>query len=334
MAALRTIAFGFLTGLAIGASLCSLVVAIIVESVPLFVAGLGIALGYGLLVYLGGLPRRAREAAIPPTVALARIESLRAGGTETGDLTVEFILTVAPHGAPSHRAAATLTVNLADLSDYRKGDVLVVSYPPDRPWKARIVSNPSPEWQRRAETAVIAPAAESTLVHPPLEGCAPGVFTLIGLLLGAGAILGLFRVELFAPEASAPQPSQPEPPAAVTSSGSATVDVGPEQSLLDEGELRRAVDGLAQAADVSQTLTAVVQEHRLTVVFAPSGVQVPRFDLRTLPVNEIPGLVRKALRTLDVGTPQSWQVTVVPLPSARTIRVTVTGPKGSASLAG
>ncbi|WP_409180040.1 hypothetical protein F9C11_26370 [Amycolatopsis sp. VS8301801F10] len=329
MARLRTIAFGFLTGSAIGATLCSFVVGIILESGPLFVAALGIPVGYGLLVYLGGMPRRAREKAIPPTVALARIESLRAGGTETGDLPVDFDLTVAPDDAPSHRAAATHTVNLVDLPSYRKGDVLVVSYPPDRPWKVKIVASPPPEWQRRAADAVIEPAAESTLVHPPPEGCAAGVLTLVGLLLGAGAVLGLFRVELFAPE-----PSAPEPPAAVTSSGSATVDVGPEQSLLNEEELRRAVDGLAQSTDVSQTLTAVVQEHRLSVVFAPSDVQIPRFDLRTLPVAEVTGLVRKALRTVDVGTPQTWQVTVVPLPSGRTIRVTVTGPRGSASLAG
>ncbi|MER6874554.1 hypothetical protein ABT279_30790, partial [Amycolatopsis sp. NPDC000673] len=160
-----------------------------------------------------------------------------------------------------------------------------------------------------------------------------GVLTLLGLLLGAGAVLGLFRAELFAPDTSAPAPP---PPASseVTTSGSATVDLGPEQSFLDEGELRHAVDTLAKSTDVSQTLTAVVQKHRLTVVFAPTGVQVPRFDLRTLPVTEIPGLVRKALRTIDVGTPQTWQVTVVQLPSARTVRVTVTGPNGSGSLAG
>ncbi|MFB9924323.1 hypothetical protein ACFORO_10935 [Amycolatopsis halotolerans] len=333
MAAIRTIAFGFLTGLVIGATLCSLVVGVILESVPLFVAGLGIPAGYGILVYLGGMPRRAREAAVPPVVALARIESLRAGGTETGDLPVEFILTVAPDGAPSHRAAMTHTVNLVDLPQYRTGDVLVVVYPPERPWKVRLVSNPSPGWQRRAANAVIEPAAESALVHPPPEGCAAGVLTLLGLLLGAGAVLGLFRVELFAPDASAPAPP---PPASseVTSSGSATVDVGPDRSLLDEGELRRAVDGLAQSIDVSQTLTAVVQEHRLTVVFAPTGVQIPRFDLRSLPVDQIPGSVRKALRTIDVGTPQTWQVTVVQLPTARTVRVTVTGPNGSGSLAG
>ncbi|MGW4397699.1 hypothetical protein ACWEHA_20630 [Amycolatopsis nivea] len=328
---MRTIAFGFLTGTVIGATLCSFVAGIIVESVPLFVAAFGIPLGYGVLVWLGGLPRRAREAAVPPTVALARIESLRAGGTETGDLPVEFVLTVAPDGEPAHRVAATHTVNLVDLPSYRKGGVLVVAYPPERPWKVRLVANPTPEWQRRAAEAVIAPAPESTLVTPPPEGCAAGALTLIGILLGAGAVLGLFRAELFAPDAPPPPPASTTE---TTSSGSATVDVGPGQSLLDEGELRRAVDGLARAADVSQTLTAVVQEHRLTVVFAPTGVQVPRFDLRTLPVDEIPRLVRKALQTLDVGTPQTWQVTVAQLPSGRTIRVTVTGPNGSASLAG
>ncbi|MFD2470616.1 hypothetical protein [Amycolatopsis silviterrae] len=329
MSAARTMVSGFLAGIVIGATLCSLVVGIIVESVPLFVAGLGIPLGYGLLLHLSRIPRRFREAAVVPTVAVARIESLRAGGTETGDLPLDLVLTVAPDGAPPHRVTASHTVNLVDLPSYRKGDVLVVSYPPDRPWKVEILSDPTPEWQRRAAEAVIEPAHESTLVHPPPEGCVTGVLTLIGLLLGAGAVLGLFRVELFTPE-----PSAPEPPVSstVTSSGSATVDV--DQSLLDNGELRRVIDTLAQNTDVSHTLTAVVQEHRLSVVFAPTDVHVPRFDLRALPVDTIPGLVRKALRTLDVGTPQTWQVTAVQLPSGQTVRVTVTGPKGSASLAG
>jgi len=331
MSSLRTVAFGFLTGAVIGTALCAFIAGIVAESAPLLVAGLGIPVGYGVLVYLGGMPRRAREAAVVPTVALARIESLHAGGTETGDLPVEFVLTVAPDGAPSFRAAATLSVNLVDLPSYRKGDVLVVGYPADRPWKVRILADPTPEWQRRAAEAVIEPAADSTLVHPPPEGCAAGVFALIGLLLGAGAVLWLFRAELFAPEPDVPAP--PPESVSVTSSGSATVDVGPEQSLLDNGQLRRAVDALAQSTDVSQTLTVVVQEHRLTVVFAPTAVQVPRFDLHAMPADRIPGLVRKALRTLDVGTPQAWQVTVVPLPSPRTVHVTVTGPKGSASLA-
>jgi hypothetical protein len=101
---------------------------------------------------------------------------------------------------------------------------------------------------------------------------------------------------------------------------------------VDAGELRRAVEGLARHADVSRVLTAVVEEHRLSVVFAPTGVEVPRFDLRALPFDRVPGLVAKARSTLDVGSPQMWQVTMVPFAGAVTLRVTVTGPDGTGYL--
>jgi hypothetical protein len=125
-----------------------------------------------------------------------------------------------------------------------------------------------------------------------------------------------------------------EPTSVTSSSGSATVTVGPGQSLADAGELRRAVDGLAQHADVAKVLTVVVEEHRLSVVFAPTGVTAPAFDLRALPVDRVPGLVAKARSTADVGTPQTWQVTAVPVAGAVTLRAVVTGPDGSTSFGG
>ncbi|GAA4547811.1 hypothetical protein [Amycolatopsis samaneae] len=329
------LALRFLNGGVIGVSLSALVVGVLIESVPLVLAGLGLPPAYGLLRFVGGRPRRAREAAIVPLVALAKVESLRAGGTETGDLPVEFVLTVAPDGAPAYRVRVTHHVNLVDLPSYQKGDVLVVDYPPDRPWRARIVSHPAPEWRRRVAEAVIEPAPESTMVRKPPEGCASGVLTVLGLLLGAATVAVLFRAQLFAPETGTrpPEPPTSSSSTTVTSSGSATIDVGQGRSLLDAGELRHAIDSLATNTDVSQTLTAVVQERRLTVVFAPTGAQVPRFDLRALRVDDIPGLVRKALSTLQVGTPPTWQVTIVQLPTTLAVRVTVTGPQGSASLA-
>jgi hypothetical protein len=312
------LARGFLTGGVIGATLSAFVVGIILERVPLILAALGLPLAYGVLVFVAGMPRRAREAAVVPRVALAKVESTRAGGTETGDVPVDLVLTIAPDDAPSYRAEVTHQVNLVDLPGFRRGDVVVVEYPPERPWQVRIVPRPAPAWEHRRAGATVESAPESSLVRSPPEGCAVGAVTLTGLLLAAAAILVLFRADLFGPES-------PEPPAtSVTSSaGSATVTVGPGQTLLDAGELRRVVDSLAGNADVSQVLTAVVEERRLSVVFAPTAAAVPRFDLRAVPFEQIPDLVGQAVNTSE----RTWQVVVDPF----SVRVTVTGPGGSSS---
>jgi hypothetical protein len=149
---------------------------------------------------------------------------------------------------------------------------------------------------------------------------------LTGLLLAAAAVLVLFRADLFGPESSE-LPAEPPATSVTSSAGSATVTVGPGQTLLDAGELRRVVDSLAGDADVSQVLTAVVEERRLSVVFAPTAAAVPRFDLRAVPFEQIPDLVGKAVRPSDAGSPRTWQVVVDPF----SVRVTVTGPGGSSS---
>src|SRR5690349_15385742 len=90
---------GFLAGAVIGTTLCAFIVSIIIETVPLLLASLSLPVVYGVFFFLAGMPRRAREAAIVPLVALAKIEGVRAGGTETGDVPVDLDLTVAPDGA-------------------------------------------------------------------------------------------------------------------------------------------------------------------------------------------------------------------------------------------
>ncbi|WP_414938622.1 hypothetical protein [Amycolatopsis sp. cmx-11-51] len=322
---------GLLAGIVIGTALCAFVVGIIIEYVPLIIAGLGLPLVYGILLYLAGAPRRAREAAVVPVVALAKIESLRAGGTETGDVPVDFVLTVAPDGAATHRVEIQHGVNLVDIPNHRPGNIIVVQYPPDRLWKAKIVERLSPEWERRVAEASIESAPESSLVQEPPEGCLSGGLTLLGLLLGAALVLFLFRAELFAPEAPA-RAEEIQSSVTTSSSGSATVTV--DQSLLGEGELRRVIDALARTADVSRVITAVVEERRLTVVFAPTDAQVPWFDLRAMAVDRVPALVKKATTTIDVGSPQTWQVIAVPFGADVSLRVIVTGPDGSGSLPG
>ncbi|WP_439380915.1 hypothetical protein [Amycolatopsis lexingtonensis] len=201
---------GFLGGGVAGAAVSAFVTGLVLEEVPLILTALGLPAGYGVLLYVAGAPRRAREAAVIPRVALARIESRRAGGTETGDVPLTLVLTVAPEDAPSFRVEITHDVNLADLPGFPAGEVLVVQYPPDRPWRAAVVSNPTAEWRRRADEAVIEPAPQSTVVGPPPEGCAFAVVAFAGLLLGAAVVLGLFRAELFRPSEERPESSTTE----------------------------------------------------------------------------------------------------------------------------
>jgi hypothetical protein len=278
---------GFLTGGVSGATLSAFVTGIVLEEVPLFLAAMGLPAAYGALLFLAGMPRRAREAAVVPRLAPARIESLRAGGTETGDVPVDFVLTVAPDGAPSFRVKITHAVNLIDLTRHRPGDLLVVEYPPDRPWKARIVPHPAAEWERRLAGAVIEPAPESALVQPPPEGCAFSIAAFLGLLLGAAAVVVLFRVELFTPE---------------------------------------PVEETQSSSTVSSTSVSS------TVEFSESTTVESSAGRAEGPADPVPDLVGQATKTVDVGWPRTWQLTVVRAGDAVTVRVTVTGPEGSASL--
>ncbi|MFJ3221408.1 hypothetical protein ACIPLC_36500 [Kitasatospora sp. NPDC086801] len=331
------LARSFLTGAVIGGSLAAIVVGVVVENVPLFVGGLGLPIGYGLLFLLLGAPRRAREADVVPRTALAMVESLRAIGGETSDVPVRFDLTVAPDDEPAYRVGITQDINLVDLPDYRPRGVLVVQYPPDRPWRVRIVKRPTPEWEERAAGAHLDSAPESAMVTEPPEVRAIGLVGLLGLLLAAAAVVFLFRVDLFEQEDSAsPTPTVSSTSSTwsttVVSSGTGTVSLGLDQSFLDDGELRQAVNSLTEGKDPRQAITVFVQERVLSVVFSPSGTKAPQFDPLSLPYERLPALVKEAETTLGVRSPQSWQLTADRLAGSLTIRVGVTGPEGSASL--
>ncbi|MCX5605731.1 hypothetical protein OOK29_47255 [Streptomyces phaeochromogenes] len=349
------LARGFLTGGVAGTSLAALVVGGIIEKVPLFVAGLVVPTVYGLLLFLAGAPRRRREAAVVPRTALATIESLKAIGGESSDVPVRFDLTVAPDDEPAYRVEITQDINLVDLPDYRPRGILVVQYPPDRPWRVRIVKRPTPEWEERAAGARLDSVPGPATVSEPPEGCAFGFVGLLGLLLGAAVVIGLFRADLFDGDATARQPSSSKPSVSssssssissssstssttVVSSASGTVALGPGQSMLDKGELRRAVDSLTEGEGKGEgggkrsALTVVVQERLLSVVFSPTGTQAPQFDPRSLPYERFPALVEEARTTLGIRSPRTWQITAERLTGSLTIRVGVTGAEGTASL--
>ncbi|MCX4850342.1 hypothetical protein [Streptomyces sp. NBC_00893] len=327
------LAQGFLTGGVIGASLAALVVGGIIESVPLFVTGLGLPAVYGLLFFLAGAPRRARETAVAPRTALAAVESLEAvGGEATSDVAVRFDLTVAPDDATAYRVAFTQDINLADLPDYRPGGVVVVQYPPDRPWRVRIVKRPTPEWEERVAGARLDSAPGPVLVSEPSEGCVVGYVTLLALLLAAAGVVLLFRADLFDEGASDKPSVSSSSSTTVVSSASGTVTLGPNQSFLDRGELRKAVGSLTRGTNARAALTVVVQDRLLSVVYEPTGSQAPTFDPDSLPYDRLPALVEEARSSLGVGSPQTWQLTVERLTGSLTIRVGVTGAEESASL--
>ncbi|MFD7831747.1 hypothetical protein [Kitasatospora sp. NPDC059803] len=329
------LARGFLTGAVIGGSLAALVVGVVVEKVPLFIGGLGLPIVYGLLLLLAGAPRRAREAEVVPRTALAVIESLRAIGGETSDVPVRFDLTVVPDDEPAYRVGITQDINLVDLPDYRPRGVLVVKYPPDRPWRVTIVKRPTPEWEERAAGAQLDSAPESPMVTEPSEGRSTGFVRLFGLLLAAAAVVFLFRVDLFEQQDSAASPAPTVTSTwstTVVSSGTGTVSLGPDQSFLDDGELRKAINSLTEGKDPRQAITVFAQDRVLSVVFSPSGTKAPQFDPLSLPYERFPALVKEAETTLGVHSPTSWQITADHLAGSLTIRVGVTGPEGSASL--
>ncbi|MBB5914067.1 hypothetical protein BJY24_002934 [Nocardia transvalensis] len=176
---------GFLTGGVGGASVAAFVVGCIAENVLLCVVGVGVASVYGLCFFLVGRRRRVREAAVVPRTALAMIESLRAVRGETSDVPVHFDLTVAPDGETPYRVEIRQDINLVELPDYRPRGIVVVTYPPDRPWRVRIVKRPTPEWEERAAGARLDSASGPALNGDAPEGCAGGFVTLLGLLLGA-----------------------------------------------------------------------------------------------------------------------------------------------------
>ncbi|MFF7455393.1 hypothetical protein [Kitasatospora sp. NPDC008115] len=331
------LALGFLTGGVIGVSLTAFISGCAVGKAPLIVLGLVLPAVYGLVHYLCTLPRRSRERAVAPRTALAMIEGLEAVGSDSSDVPVRFELTVAPDDAPAYRVEIRQGINLVELPDYRPRGIVVVEYPPDRPWKVRIVKRPTPAWEERAAGAYLDSAPGPAIKSDSPEGCAGGFLTLLGLLLGAAAVLLLFRAELFGPDASgtAPQPSVTSSSSTTTTtvtSATGTVALGPGQSMLDQGELRKAVESLTQDGDTRQALTVVVQERLLTVVFSPTGVRTAGFDPRSLPFDRVAVLVEEARTTLDVGSPRSWQLTADGVTGSLTLRVMVTGDGGTGSL--
>ncbi|MGW2542098.1 hypothetical protein ACWC5I_14805 [Kitasatospora sp. NPDC001574] len=338
------LARGFLTGGVTGVSLAAVVVGIVLGSVPLIVGGACLLAVYVLIRYLAGMPRRARDAAVPPCLALAMIESREAVRGEASDMPVRFDLTVAPDDASAYRVEFTQDINVAYLPDYRPRGILVVQYPPDRPLKVRIVKRPTPEWEARVAAARLDSAPGPARASDPAEGAGATAVGFLGLLLGAALVVLLFRADLFGADLFGEDGTgTARPPVATSGTSSAftitvssvtgTVALGSGQSFLDEGRLGGSVATLARGEDRQRALTVTVQERLLTVVFAPTGTPAAsRIDLESLPYDRVPALVQEAMTTLGVGTLSTWQLTADRLTGTVVLRVSVTGSEGAAYL--
>ncbi|MFW3470058.1 hypothetical protein ACN24M_00935 [Streptomyces microflavus] len=331
------LASGFLTAGVIGASLTAFIGGCMVESVPMIVTGLVVPALYGLLFFLATLPRRANEAAVAPRTALAMIESREAIRGENSDVPVRFDLSVVPDDGPAFRVEMWQDVNRVELTEYRSGGTVVVEYPPDRPWKTRIVRRPTPEWEERAAAAQVDSVPGPVMRSETPDSSFSGFLNLFGLLLGVAVVLLLFRADLFdshkSDNGALPKPSVSSSSSTITvTSVTGTVAIGPGRSMLDESELRRAVESLTQAADRGHALTVVVQDRLLTVVFPPAGTKVAGFDPRSLPYDRVAGLVEEARTALDVDSPRSWQLTADGVTGPLTLRVVVTGDGGAGTL--
>ncbi|WP_329129793.1 hypothetical protein OG552_04550 [Streptomyces sp. NBC_01476] len=343
---------GFLAALATGAALAAVVVGIVIGNAALGCAGAGLLVATVVVAAVTGHRRRQGRPVPVRVTALAMIESRRAMDGESADVPIRFVLTVAPDDRAPYRVEFTQAINLVDIPDYRPRGIVVVEHPDDAPWDVRIVTRPDPEWERRAAGAALDSApASALLTKPATEGscCLVGV---PGLLIGAAVVVLLFRADLFQHQDAAgpqksPAASAPSSPSAPSSSWSWTSSTGTvssrttvaetSDSLLADGELRRTAESVIKAAGTPTAVGFRAEEHRMSVRWAAtagSSDTQPPFDLRSLPYERLPGLVRQARGGLGIDAPTGWRIDVDH--DARTkalvLRVTVSDAQGSASL--
>ncbi|MEE1790796.1 hypothetical protein PUR28_08405 [Streptomyces sp. BE308] len=337
---------GFLAGGTTGAALACMVCAVIIKSVPVFVTGAGLLV---LTVVVLLVLERRREAGkgTPATrTALALIEDLRATGGETADVPVRFDLTVAPDDRTAYRVTVDQPINLVDIPTYRPRGMTVVEYRPDAPWEVEIVTRPSPEWLRRAETAKVDSAPEFTREKDRRKKAGSSCFIgLVGLLLGAVAVILLLRGELFddsetrpgsSPSSSSSSSHSSSSSSSTSTFSSSTTVSGPSASMLDIGRMRDTAESLADRVGTPSVAELGIEEHRMAVSGETGGPKngARSIDLRTLPYELFPGLVREARNTLGVRDPEAWRIDVEPASGGRdlTVRVSVTGEAGKAFL--
>ncbi|UGQ15171.1 hypothetical protein LO772_17320 [Yinghuangia sp. ASG 101] len=354
------------SGGALGAGIACCVVAFVLEKWFLLAVGGGLITANVVLVVAwatyasrrerGERAERGASTAPEPVLALARIESRRAVSSESADIPVEFVLTVAPDDARAYRVKLTQSVNLVDIPDYKPRTTVVVRTRPDRPWDVTIVAEPDDDWVRRAAAEAVDSAPESTLVEAPGEDVEGGVclVVIVGLLLGAALVVLANRGDLFDDDTA---PGRPP-----SSTSTTTTDVAvSEESMLAPGEMRRAAEELMALAGTGQAVRFSIDESSVTLeapqpadprlvdgfefrddeaqTEGPSGTRstgggTPLIDLRAIPYERLPELVAEAKASLGLTAPTGWHIAFDhdPRSGELVIRVSVLDDYGSASL--
>ncbi|MET7298398.1 hypothetical protein [Embleya sp. NPDC005575] len=333
---------GFLGGGAIGIASACFVVGGILERWPVVAIGVGLFVLNVVVVSVAGRIRRARNPRTPARPALAVIESRRAIGGESANVPVEFVLTVAPDERPAYRVEMSQDINLVDIPDYRPRGVVVVEYRPDEPWDVKIVTAPTGEWVRRAATESVDSAPESALLTGPKEEGAFCLLATLGLLLGAAAVVLLFRADLFTeddgPTTTSSSSSSTTTTNSHSSSTSASTITGTatSESMLDDGEMRHLAGSLITGMRTGNASEFSIDEHVMAVRGIPGTPPQPGavIDLNALPYERLPALVREAKTKLGITDPTSWRIGFEPdaKTGVPTIRVTVADAGGKASL--
>ncbi|WP_406284925.1 hypothetical protein [Embleya sp. NBC_00896] len=340
------LARGFLGGALFGAAVAGLVVGSITERMYLIGVGIGLFFLNVAMMAVGAYRERAAGTEhLATRPALALIESRRAIGGETANVPVEFVLTVAPDDGAAYRVKMSQSINLVDIPDYRPGGVIVVQYRPAQPWHVEIVDRPTQEWHRRAAGESLDSAPESAMVAAPAEGGSFCLLGVVGLLIGAAAVVLPFRAELFTDDTPTKPASSSSSSTSSTSSSTITMGTfsststlsgsATSDSTLRKGEMRRVAESLIAGMGTANALRLDIDEHLMSVEGAVApATDTPVIDLRALPYERLPALVREAQTTLGIGTPKSWRIGFAhdAKTGALLIRVSVTGDRGDASL--
>lgn len=331
----------------LGAGLVSFVVSVVNEHLQLLFTALGLAaFAVVSLVVIGC--RRPKGAVEPQRTALALIESRRALSSESGDIPVQFELTVAPDEGRAYRVGVRQYINLVDVGDYRTRGIVVVTYSPERPWKVQIVTEPTPEWAWRAAEERIDSAPESTKAVEPASSSGGGIVGFIGFFLGAAAaVVLLMRADMFIdgigrtddkPSTSTSSSSSSSSSGTITStatlsssmtaSGTASSD-----SMRRDGEMRRAATALMKGMGTSSAVKLSIEERVMAVTggFTRDKGADPLIDMRALPYERFPGLVRAARTGLGIKDPTFWQINFKHHKKTEALIVHVTVTKGGAS---
>lgn len=339
---------GLIGGGVAGAGGAAVLAGAVLSRTPLILVGVGLlALDLVVLVALANL-RFARSPRPPARLALAVVEERRRVDGEDSIPSYRFDLSVVPDGDGAYRTTIDEPAGEWDLYAYRVGAVVVVSYRPDRRWQTEIVTAPPPQWAERAAECALDSVPRSATIHRPFSASFPALLAIAGVLAGAAAVF----LPLGDPLLKELQPSSTSTSSSSSSSTTTTYTVTSRltmseltstvtiaatgEPMLEAGRMRSAVTSVTSSGGPTRAVQLGFDSHTMTVwggTRSAAGTD-PLFDLKAIPYERLPGLVRDAQAHLGVRNLTSWSIAVGHDRGDKklVIRVTVSGADGVATL--